>query len=216
MSSSETTTEHPKRRKSDLTLFGTSSQDLDNRNYTLKFGVNLSQITFEGLNNYSVAITRRDNATGKQETLSAVLEINHRFANNTISIEGGPPFGFSVDESTMDLECTEIDQNIVDTVNKGISWLKGEIKDSWIKSNRRHVPSELFGDAIAVSLLMSSISTIIGGSMECHNKVIREKQHLFTCKHDYVDAMFDSLRMELDDFTRVAINRGVQHYIAMT
>jgi len=174
MSTTKIHSDTPSRRKSDQTLLGKSSQDLDNRVYTLEFGVNLSQIGFEGLNNYVVGISCLDKSTGKSETLTSALEINHQFASNTLNIEGGPPFGFSVSKNTMDLECTDIDESIVKAVNKGIAWLRGEITDSWIKKNRRRVPAGLLEDRIAVCLLISSISTIIGGSMECHHKVIRE------------------------------------------
>lgn len=47
----------PARRKSDLTLLGTSSQDLGDKVYTLEFGVNLSQISFEGLNKFRSPFT---------------------------------------------------------------------------------------------------------------------------------------------------------------
>ena len=53
-------TSKPSRRKSDLTLLSSSSQDLDDWVYTLEFGVNLEKTSFEGLNNYSVANTRTD------------------------------------------------------------------------------------------------------------------------------------------------------------
>jgi len=53
-------TSKPSRRKSDLTLLGSSSQDLDDWVYTLEFGANLEKTSFEGLNNYSVANTRTD------------------------------------------------------------------------------------------------------------------------------------------------------------
>jgi len=174
MSTTKIHSDTPSRRKSDQTLLGKSSQDLDNRVYTLEFGVNLSQIGFEGLNNYVVGISCLDKSTGKSETLTSALEINHQFASNTLNIEGGPPFGFSVSKNTMDLECTDIDESIVKAVNKGIAWLRGEITDSWIKKNRRRVPAGLLEDRIAVCLLINSISTIIDSSMECHHKVIRE------------------------------------------
>jgi hypothetical protein len=48
--------------------------------------------------------------------------------------------------------------------------------------------------------------------MECHQKVIKEKQRLFTHKNDYIDAMYECLQRNLDDLTVVAINRGVQYY----
>lgn len=204
----------PTRRKSDLTLLGISSQELEDRVYTLEFGVNLAQISFEGLNNYSVSISRTDKKTGTTESLTSVLEFRLSEGNNKISIEGGPPYPFPVTRKTLDLSCTELDKGIVEVVDKGIAWLKGEIKDDWISKNRRKVPSGILNDAIAVNLLMSSISTIIAGSMDCHNRVIREKQQLFTRKEDYINAMYETLKNELDDFTVIAINRGVEHYIA--
>jgi len=127
MSTTKIHSDTPSRRKSDQTLLGKSSQDLDNRVYTLEFGVNLSQIGFEGLNNYVVGISCLDKSTGKSETLTSALEINHQFASNTLNIEGGPPFGFSVSKNTMDLECTDIDESIVKAVNKGIAWLRGKL-----------------------------------------------------------------------------------------
>lgn len=203
----------PARRKSDLTLLGTSSQDLEDKVYTLEFGVNLSRISFEGLNNYSVAITCWDKNTDVTESLSSVLEFRLQEGNNKISIEGGPPFPFWITRKTLDLSCTELDDGIVEAVTKGIAWLKGEIKDDWVSKNRRKVPANLLNDRIAVNLLMSSISTIIGGSMDCHERVIKSQSRLFTSKADYINAMYDTLKEELDDFTVVAINRGVQHYI---
>jgi len=107
-----------------------------------------------------------------------------------------------------------MDEGIVDAVQKGISWLKGEITDDFLKTNRRKVPVNLFNDRIALNLLMSSISTIIGGSMDCHNRLIKSRSQLLTNKADYINAMYDMLKQKLDDFTIVAINRGVQHYIS--
>lgn len=104
-----------------------------------------------------------------------------------------------------------MDEGIVDAVQKGISWLKGEITDDFLKTNRRKVPVNLVNDRIALNLLMSSI---IGGSMDCHNRLIKSRSQLFTNKADYINAMYDMLKQKLDDFTIVAINRGVQHYIS--
>lgn len=203
----------PARRKSDLTLLGSSSQDLEEWNYTLEFGVNLSQISFEGLNNYYVSVARTDKKNNVTETLTSVLEFRLSDDNNKISIEGGPPFPFIITSKTIDLACTDLDEDIVNAVNNGIAWLKGDIDYDWINENRRKIPTALLNDAIAINLLMSSISTIIGGSMSCHNKIIKEKQPLFTSKADYINAMYDMLRNELENFTVIAINRGVQHYI---
>lgn len=202
----------PNRRKSDLTLLGTSSQDLDDRVYTLVFGVNLAKTSFEGLNNYSVAISRTD-SDDQSLTLSSVLEFRLQEDKNTISIEGGPPYSFGITDKTLDLACTDLDEDIVLAVMKGIAWLKGDIKDDWISTNRRKVPVALLEDGIAINLLMSSISTIIGGSLACHNEVIRNRSTLFTSKADYISAMYESLKGKLDEFTVVAINRGVAHYI---
>lgn len=206
-------TSKPSRRKSDLTLLGSSSQDLDDWVYTLEFGVNLEKTSFEGLNNYSVANTRTDKKTEESETLSSVLEFRLQEGNNTISIEGGPPYDFGITKKTLDLDCIELDEDIVLAVIKGIAWLKGEIKYDWISTNRRRIPFALLADRIAINLLMSSISTIIGGSMSCHNKVIRSQSSLFTSKEDYTRAMYEALKANLEEFTVIAINRGVQHYI---
>ena len=213
MNTTDKNTSRPSRRKSDLTLLGTSSQELDDWVYTLEFGVNLSQISFEGLNNYSVSVSRTDKNSRITETLTSVLEFRLSEGNNKISIEGGPPYPFPITRKTLDLECTDLDAGIVKAVTQGIAWLKGEINDDWVSENRRRVPEGLLNDGLAITLLMSSISTIMGGSMECHNKVIKDKRPLFTSKADYINAMYDTLKNRLDDFTVVAINRGVEHYI---
>ncbi len=204
----------PARRKSDLTLLGTSSQDLGDKVYTLEFGVNLSQISFEGLNNFSVSVYCWDKQSDVAESLTSVLEFKLQEGKNKISIEGGPTYPFWITKKTLDLACTDMDEGIVDAVQKGISWLKGEITDDFLKTNRRKVPVNLVNDRIALNLLMSSISTIIGGSMDCHNRLIKSRSQLFTNKADYINAMYDMLKQKLDDFTIVAINRGVQHYIS--
>jgi len=204
----------PTRRKSDLTLLGTSSQDLGDKVYTLEFGVNLSQISLEGLNNFSVSVCCWDKQSDVTESLTSVLEFKLQEGNNKISIEGGPTYPFWITKKTLDLACTDLDEGIVDAVKKGISWLKGEITDDFLKTNRRKVPVNLLNDRIAINLLMSSISTIIGGSMDCHNRLIKSRSRLFTNKADYINAMYDMLKEELDDFTVVAINRGVKYYMA--
>jgi len=93
-----------------------------------------------------------------------------------------------------------------------LAWLKGDGQEKTIK-NRREIPRALLDDRMAMNLLMSSISTIIAGSMDCHKKVIHEEQHLFIQKHDYSNAMYKALCADLDELTVLAINRGVQHYV---
>tara|TARA_B110000305_G_scaffold4890_1_gene4775 strand:- start:213 stop:860 length:648 start_codon:yes stop_codon:yes gene_type:complete len=205
-------TTRPSRRKSDLPSLGNTSQEFENKIYTLEFKVNLVQITFEGLNNYAVTISCFDKDTEETESISSVLDIHLSEKNNNISIEGGPTEVFSVGTDTLDLSNMELDENIAEAVNSGLAWLKGEGQEKMIK-NRRQIPTALLHDRMAMNLLMSSISTIIAGSMECHKRVINEKRHLFTQKNDYSDAMFDALRDELEELTVVAINRGVQHYV---
>jgi len=202
----------PSRRKSDLPLLGNTSQDFENKTYTLEFKVNLTQITFEGLNNYAVTIFCFDKDTQKTQKISSVLDIRLREKNNKLSIEGGPVVFFSVGNNTLDLSNIELDENIVKAVNTGLAWLKGEGKEQTIK-NRREIPRALVDDRMAMNLLMSSISTIIAGSMDCHKKVIHEEQHLFIHKHDYSNAMHNALRNNLDELTTLAINRGVQYYV---
>ena len=119
---------------------------------------------------------------------------------------------FSVSEDTLDLSDLKLDEGIVEAVTNGIAWLKDGRTTERVE-NRRQVPRELLEDRIAMNLLMSSISTIIAGSMECHQKVIKEKQRLFTHKNDYINAMYECLQRNLDDLTVVAINRGVQYYV---
>ncbi|MDC1528661.1 hypothetical protein N8600_06370 [Gammaproteobacteria bacterium] len=205
-------TDKPARRKSDLPLLGKTSQDFENRVYTLDFKVNLTQITFEGLSNYAVTISCFDKDTQQTESISSVLDISLKQDNNSLIIEGGPTVFFSVNEDTLDLSDLKLDEGIVEAVTNGIAWLKDGRTTERVE-NRRQVPRELLEDRIAMNLLMSSISTIIAGSMECHQKVIKEKQRLFTHKNDYIDAMYECLQRNLDDLTVVAINRGVQYYV---
>lgn len=202
----------PARRKSDLPLLGKTSQDFENRVYTLDFKVNLTQITFEGLSNYAVTISCFDKDTQQTESISSVLDISLKQDNNSLIIEGGPTVFFSVSEDTLDLSDLKLDEGIVEAVTNGIAWLKDGRTTERVE-NRRQVPRELLEDRIAMNLLMSSISTIIAGSMECHQKVIKEKQRLFTHKNDYINAMYECLQRNLDDLTVVAINRGVQYYV---
>ena len=208
-------TDNPDKRarsKSDLPLLGKTSQDFENRVYTLDFKVNLTQITFEALSNYAVTISCFDKDTQQTESISSVLDISLKQDNNSLIIEGGPTVFFSVSEDTLDLSDLKLDEGIVEAVTNGIAWLKDGRTTERVE-NRRQVPRELLEDRIAMNLLMSSISTIIAGSMECHQKVIKEKQRLFTHKNDYIDAMYECLQRNLDDLTVVAINRGVQYYV---
>lgn len=203
----------PTRRKSDLTLLGKSTQELDDKVYTLEFGVNLSQITFEGLNNYSVTISCLDKQDNHSESLSSALEIRLRDRNNILSIEGGPPYAFAVGKGTLDLKSMAIDPGIIAAVNKGIAWLKGDIDDKWLAKNRRRIPEKLIHDPLAVNLLMSSISTVIGEAMTCHERVMREQRPVFTSKSDYVDSMFNYLKTSIDELTEIAIYRAVNHLV---
>jgi hypothetical protein len=218
MTNSDKPTERPARRKSDVTLLGKSSQDLGDKVYTLEFGVNLSELTLEGLNNYSVGITRQDKQSKKSEkseSLATALVVSLRGDRHTMHIEGGPPIVFITTEQTLDLTLIELEQSVIDAVNKGMEWLKGTLdEDDWVQDNRRHVPLDLITDKIATNLLMSSISTLIAGSVACHKKIMHEKQSFFSSRNDYIGAMFEGLRDELDEFTEVAINRGVQNYVA--
>jgi hypothetical protein len=200
------------RRKSDLSILGNTTQDFGNQVYKLEFKVNLTQITFEGLNNYAVTVSCFDKNTQKTESISSVLDIRLREKNNDLSIEGSPPVFFSVGSNTLDLSNMELDKNIVKAVNSGLAWLKGEGKKQTIK-NRREIPRALVNDRMAMNLLMSSISTIIAGSMNCHKKVLKEKPYLFIQKDDYSNAMHIALKNNLDELTTLAINRGVQHYV---
>jgi hypothetical protein len=111
----------PARRKSDLTLLGTSSQDLGDKVYTLEFGVNLSQISLEGLNNFSVSVYCWDKQSDVAESLTSVLEFKLQEGKNKISIEGGPTYPSWITKKTLDLACTDMDEGIVDAVQKGIS-----------------------------------------------------------------------------------------------
>jgi hypothetical protein len=214
MTKSDNTHNKPTRRKSDVTLLGKSSHDLDHKVYTLEFGVNLSELTLEGLNNYSVSISRTDKEKGDTESLATALEVSLKNSAHTIQVEGGPPSSFTVTDKTIDLTIIELDSSIIDAVKKGLEWVKGEGDNEWIYENRRRVPVDLLNDPIAVNLLMSSISTIIGGSVDCHRRIMLEKKAMFSSRQDYIDAMYDGLRVEIDEFTVVAINRGVQNYVA--
>lgn len=214
MANTDDKTDKLARRKSDSTLLGTSSQELEDKTYALEFGVNLSQISIVGLTHYSVAISCSYKNNNTHEKLSSSLEVSLNNNNHVIQIEGGPPIAFNVTDKTLDLSITELDESIIDAVNTGLSWLKGNSEEQWVKENRRKIPMDLISDGIAVNLLMSSISTIISGSVSCHKKVMQEQQAMFQSKSDYVDAMFESLRGKLDEFTEVAIHRGVQNYVA--
>ncbi len=205
-------TNKPARRKSDLSLLGNTSQDFENKVYTLDFKVNLTHITFEGLNNYAVTVSCLDKDTQVTESISSVLDISLKQDNNSLIIEGGPTVYFSVAEDTLDLSDLKLDEGIVDAVTSGIAWLKDDKTIDRVQ-NRRQVPKQLLEDRLAINLLMSSISTIIAGSIECHEIVMKEKQRLFTHKNDYSNAMYDCLQKNLDDLTVVAINRGVQYYV---
>ena len=195
-----------------MPLLGNTSQEFENKIYTLEFKVNLEQISFEGLTNYAVTVSCFDKDTGITERISSVLDMHLHENKNDLTIEGGPPVFFTVGSETMDLSSMELDQSIVDAVNSGLSWLKGESSEKLIK-NRRSVPRTLLEDRMAMNLLMSSISTIIAGSIDCHKRVIKEKRHLFTEKNDYIDAMYEALRADLDELTVVAVNRGVKHFV---
>lgn len=214
MSGSDNTSDKPARRKSDATLLGKSSQDLGDRVYTLEFGVNLSQISLEGLTHYSVSISRTNKDTNIEEKLSSSLEVSLSKNKHIVQVEGGPPVTFTVTQKTLDLSIIELDESIIEAVNDGLSWLQGNSAEQWVQENRRKIPIELLTEGIAVNLLMSSISTIIGGSVACHKKVMQGRQAMFQSKSDYVEAMFENLRNKLDEFTEVAINRGVQYYVA--
>jgi hypothetical protein len=215
MTNSDKSTEKPARRKSDVTLLGTSSQDLGDKVYTLKFGVNLSELTLEGLNNYSLGVACLDKQSKTTESLVTALVLSLRGDRHTMHIEGGPPIVFTTTEQTLDLTFVELEQSIIDAVNKGMEWLKGALDDDdWVQDNRRHIPLDLITDKIAINLLMSSISTLIAGSVACHKRIMHEKQSMFSSRNDYIGAMYEGLRDELDEFTEVAINRGVQNYVA--
>lgn len=202
------------RRKSDATLLGMSSHELNDKIYSLEFGVNLSLLTLEGLTHYSVAISCFDKNSQQEQKLSSSLEVSLTTSDHKVQIEGGPPIRFSVSEKTHDLEELSLEDSIVNTVNQGVSWLKGEPDSEWVKENRRQVPEALLNDAIAVNLLMSSISTIIAGSVFCHRKVISNQKQMFESRDHYIKAMVFELRAKLDDFTHLAIHRGVQLFVA--
>jgi hypothetical protein len=141
----------PARRKSDLPLLGKTSQDFENRVYTLDFKVNLTQITFEALSNYAVTISCFDKDTQQTESISSVLDISPKQDNNSLIIEGGPTVFFSVSEDTLDLSDLKLDEGIVEAVTNGIAWLKDGRTTERVE-NRRQVPRELLEDRIATNL----------------------------------------------------------------
>ena len=141
----------PARRKSDLPLLGKTSQDFENRVYTLDFKVNLTQITFEALSNYAVTISCFDKDTQQTESISSVLDISLKQDNNSLIIEGGPTVFFSVSEDTLDLSDLKLDEGIVEAVTNGIAWLKDGRTTERVE-NRRQVPRELLEDRIATNL----------------------------------------------------------------
>lgn len=204
------------RRKSDMTLLGTSSQDMEDKVYTLEFGVNLSQISFEGLNNYSVTVSCHDKKTDTTESFNSSLEIRLREESNILSIEGGPPCAFEVGPDTLDLTHLEIDKGVIRAVNKGLGWLRGDSDTEWLVKNRRQVPEALLGDPIAINLLMSSISTVIGEAMACHRTVMQSNNQPFSSRSDYVNAMFDCLKGSIEELTEIAIHRAVKNLMSDT
>lgn len=210
----DTSSDTPHRRRSDLTLLGSSSQELEHKVYTLTFGVDLADITFEGLHNYAVTVSRRDNNNGSEESLTSVLKIGLQSKTYNVSVDGGPAYDFTITDKTLDLDSFELDTGIVDAVNRGIAWIRGEIRDERMQANRRRVPSILLDDPIAVSLLMSSISTLVGGATRCHRQVIAAQKNTFTSKEDYINRMYDGLKDDMDTFTEVAIYRCVNYYMA--
>ena len=147
-------TDNPDKRarsKSDLPLLGKTSQDFENRVYTLDFKVNLTQITFEALSNYAVTISCFDKDTQQTESISSVLDISLKQDNNSLIIEGGPTVFFSVSEDTLDLSDLKLDEGIVEAVTNGIAWLKDGRTTERVE-NRRQVPRELLEDRIATNL----------------------------------------------------------------
>jgi hypothetical protein len=53
--------------------------------------------------------------------LTSVLEFKLQEGKNKISIEGGPTYPSWITKKTLDLACTDMDEGIVDAVQKGIS-----------------------------------------------------------------------------------------------
>jgi len=216
MDRSNNTSGKPQRRNSDLTLLGSSSQEMEDRVYTLTFGVDLADTSFEGLHNYAVSISRLDTDTGMEEALASVLRIGLQSKTYSVSVEGGPFYDFDITKKTVDLTSHELDQGVIDAVHNGIAWVKGEVPNEQGLRNRRHVPIILLDDPIAVSLLMSSISTLIGGATKGHHQVINEKGVAFDSREDYINHMYDVLKGNLDTFTEVAIYRCVNYYMSNT
>lgn len=201
-------------RSTDLTLLGQSSQDMGDKVYTLAFGVDLTDASFDGLHNYAVAITCLNRKTGKAETLNAALEIHLGEGVYRLGMEGSPPRLFSIRNDTLDLNNSDLDPGIIDVVNQGISWLVPAPGIPKRQPNRRHIPSGLLHDTMAINLLMSSVSTLIAGAQDCQTRVISQKSHLFTSRDDFIGSMFDCLKEQMDHFTCVAINRCVNHTMA--
>lgn len=161
------------------------SHETEERHYAMLLWADTAELSLEGLNRYVIALATGHLATDLQEKLRITLEINLREEMNCIHIEQGKGFYFTITRKSLDLSDPEIDSSIHEVVDLGLMEHRVKVGATGKARNR---DSMLF-DPLACNLLKAAVSTLVAQSTRCHREVIRNADHLFASRQDYLRDM---------------------------
>lgn len=177
-----------------LTELCTISYESDERLYDMTLAAVVSSIALEGMNRYEIGIRGTHKSSGIRDRMHAVLEINIREEMNSISIESDEPLFFTITRKSLDPMDQDIDSSIHEVVDLGLMELRVS-SGSGSKESRR---VSLLFDGIAANLVKAGVSTLLAYATQSHRQVVREADHLFASRRDYIREMCKCLGKNTD------------------
>lgn len=182
------------------------SHDLDDYRYFVELEADIDQVSLEGMNHYLISVTRSGGKTGLQESLVAALEINLREEMNSISIDTGQPYYFTVSRRSMDLYDEQIDSSIQEVVDLGL--VQQRLNADARGAGKDFAYSILF-DYFASDLIKASASALLAQSTLCHGEVLRNAGGLFANRQDYVREMCHCIRKHAENLSNAVVNKAL-------
>jgi len=163
----------------------TISHDSSDRFYRILLEADISRVSLEGMNKYTILLGSRHKDSDLQELLRAELELNLRREMNSVSIEGSSPHFFSVTRKSLDINDTDIDSSIHEAVDLVLM----DLRSAASSHNGFNRSSCILFDALSASFIKAGISSLLALSTWAHKEVIHNANHLFASRQDYVRDM---------------------------
>lgn len=192
---------YPLEDESGLMHLCTISHETDERVYRILLQTDVSRVSLEGLNQYFLVVASRHKATGMQEMLEVSVELNLRQEMSCISIGGDAPYYFTVTRKSLDLCNPEIDSSIHEAVD--LALMEHRLNASGVSR------ASIIFDGLSCNFIKAGASALLALSTWSHQEVIRNANHLFASRLDYVREMCTSLSVRESDLLASVMTKAL-------